>query len=446
MPNRCRPRPWPDLFAIARGPLAGQQGSLLIATVIAVTIVATLGTAIYSFVSTASLTQIGSMSDTKAYYLAESGGHYAIKRLTAIDSGNTTTRNALLAELTASPYSVTTVGQFTLQSFTYTAASGFHVYRFAANGALADGSASRAINYIIKVPDAAGVEIPFTGTGDTLDPAEWNVTGVADLELGDEKVELNDNGEGDTQISLDWSNASSTMMPNLGEVWDYSSGLLTYEVQVKVRLANGLDIFDHDVMAGISFRLNTQGDANINNDSFYGVSFLWCQDHSDLPAFCGSAFTESYIVLWRQAANGSKTLIGKQLARSVSPSLVSGFLSNKLVDWATLVVRVQEQFNPTTGTRENLIYAFAGVPSTSPKGDIHWDYSNYTAVRWQTSFTGTDCSGGQKSCAADSTLTTVNFNTQPQDEIGLHAFGDEEGEVADLALRFNFNGGVATSY
>ena len=415
----------------------GQGGSILMATIIAITVIASLGTAIYSFVSTATLTQIGSMNDTKAYYLAESGGHYAIKRLAAIDSADTAVRNALLAELASAPYVITDAGQFSLQSFTYTSGAGFAEYRFTAKGTSIDASVSRLISYVIKVPDVAGVNITFDGSGSTLNANNWNVSGDADLDTDDQKVEMND-GHGDTQISLNWTNASSTM-PNLLDVWNESGGLLTYEAQVKVRLGN-----DHDVMAGISFRLNTQGNANIHDDSFYGVSYLWCKDHSDLPNFCGSASSKTYLVFWKQASNGTQTVIGKQLASSVTSNLVS---SNELVDWATLVVRVQEQFNPTSGVRENLIYAFAGIPSTTPKGTIHWDYSKYTAVKWKSSFIGTDCSStAQKSCAADTTFTTANFGAQPRDEIGLHAFGDEEGEVADLALRFNFNGGEATSY
>lgn len=414
-----------------------QRGSVLIATIIAVTIIASLGTAIYSFTSSSGFTQVASMNDTKAYYLAESGGHYAIKRLAAIDSANSTARNSLLTELAAAPYILANAGQFSLQSFTYVASSGFHEYRFAAKGTPAEASISRLINYVIKLPSAAGVNIPFDGSGGTLNANNWNVSGSAELKASDQKVELND-GDADTQISLDWTNANSTL-PNLLDVWNDANGLLTYEIQAKFKLGN-----NHDVMAGISFRLNTQGDSSISNDSFYGVSYLWCKDHADLPAFCGSADNKTYVVLWKQAANGAQTLIGKQQASSVSSSLVDG---SELRDWATLVVRVQEQFNPSSGVRENLIYAFAGIPSTSPKGTIHWDYSKYTAVKWQTSFAGTDCSGSaQKSCAADSTYTTANFNTQPRDEIGLHAFGNEEGEVADLALRFNFNGGTATAY
>ncbi len=433
---RSNTRSRPDISG-PRAIVFGQGGSILVATIIAMAVVASLGTAIYSFVSTSTLTQIGSMNDTKAYYLAESGGHYAIKRLAAIDSSNSTARNALLAELALAPYLVTNAGQFSLQSFTYAENAGFAEYRFVAKGTPTDASVSRLISYVIKVPSAAGVTITFDGSGSTLNANNWNVSGDADLDIDDHKVEMND-GQGDTQISLDWTNASSTM-PNLLDVWNDANGLLTYEVQVKVRLGN-----DHDVMAGISFRLQTQGDSNIANDSFYGVSYLWCKDGDDLPMFCGSADNRTYIVLWRQAANGTQTVIGKQRASSVRSGLVS---DSELVDWATLVVRVQEQFNPDSGVRENLIYAFAGIPSTSPKGTIHWDYTKYKAVQWNTSFTGIDCSGtAQKSCAADTTFTTANFNSSPRDEIGLHTFGDEEGEVADLALRFNFNGGQATSY
>ena len=424
--------------------LLGQQGSALVATIIAMTVVASLGTAIYSFTSTASRAQIASMNDSKAYYLTESGGQYGIKRLVDCEqqTGGCTNRTALLTELAAAPFVVSNAGQFTLQNFAYdgTVSPGYGEYRYVATGTPADLSVSRSINYMIKVPTAAGVNIPFDGSGTTLNPNNWNISGKASLDTSNKKVTLNDHDNpANTQISFDWTNAHSTL-PNLLEVWNESNGLMTYEAQVKVRLGSS-----SDVMAGLSFRLKTQGDTYIANDSFYGLSYLWCKDGVDLSSFCGWDSSKTYIVLWKQTSDGVKTVIGKQLASTVSSNLVYSD-SHRLIDWATLVVRVQEQFNPDTGVRENMIYAFAGSPNINPKGTIHWDYTKYMAIQWgSSSFTGNDCSGGQKSFVSDSTFTTTNFGTQPQDEIGLHTFGRDTGELADLALRFNYNGGKATS-
>lgn len=419
-----------------------QQGAVLMMTIIAVTVAASLGTAIYSFVSTSSLTQVGSMNDTKAYYLAESGGHYAIKRLTAIDSSNATDRNALLAELIASPYTVTDAGQFSLQSFAYTTSGGFAQYNFSSKGIPSDASISRTISYIVKVPDQGGVNIPFDGTGSTLNADNWNKSGgnVA-LDTANQKVTLNSgltSGQASTQVSLDWNNANSTL-PDLVDAWNYGNGMLTYEIQAKVKLYS--DNSD-DVAAGISFRLKTQGDTNFSNDSFYGLSYVWCYDHSDTPALCGSDTNKTFIVLWKQESNGTQTVIGKQLASTVATSLVS---SGKLVSWATLVVRVQEQLDPATGVRENLISAFVSDPTTYPKGTIAWDYTKFAPVKWQSAFTGTDCSGGQKASVADSTFLTTNFVSSPQDEIGVHTLGGTIAELADLAVRFNFSGGLASN-
>ena len=428
-------RSWLGMFG-SHGLVSCQRGSVLVVTIIAVTIAATLGTAIYSFVSTSSLTQVGSMNDTKAYYLAESGGHYAIKRLIAIDSSNATTRNALLTELAAAPFTVTDGGQFTLQSFSYTASGGFAQYSFSAKGTPPNAAISRSISYIVKVPDQAGVNIPFDGSGATLNANNWNTSGNAALDTINQKVTLN-SGTTQSQVSLDWNNASSTL-PDLATAWSNDNGMLSYEVQVKVKLNTSAN---KDVAAGISFRLNTQGDTNFSNDSFYGLSYVWCYDHVDLPAFCGTDSSKTYIVLWKQASNGTKTVIGKQLASTVSTSLVS---SSKLVSWATLVVRIQEQLDPVSGVRENLIYAFAGDPVTSPKGTIHWDYTKYAAVKWESSFSGTDCSGGLKSFVADTSFLSTNFDTQNPDEVGVHTLGATTAELADLALRFGFNGGEAS--
>lgn len=408
------------------------------------TVVASLGTALYTFTSTTSRNQLASMSDSKAYYVAESGGQYGIKRLVDCEqqTGGCATRSALLTELAAAPFVVSNAGQFTLQSFAYdgNVSPGYSEYQYMATGWTPDLSVSRSINYIIKVPTAAGVNIPFDGSGATLNADNWNVSGNASLDTANQKISSN-TGSSDTQVSLDWNNANSTL-PNLLEVWNESNGLMTYEAQIKVKLGS-----DHDVMGGLSFRLKTGGNTNISDDSFYGLSYLWCNNGEDLGStFCPSSSDDkTYIVLWKQAANGAKTVLGKQRASTVSTSLVNSD-NGRLIDWSTLVVRIQEQFNPATGVRENLIYSFAGSANINPKGTIHWDYTKYSPIAWESAtFTGVDCSGGLRSFISDSTFLTTDFNTQPQDEIGVHAFGDDTAQLADLALRFNYNGGKATS-
>ncbi len=441
-PHRFEPRT--DASAVAM--LRDQRGSVLIATILAVVVVASLGASIYSFVSTSGRTQIGSMNDTTAYYLAESGYQYALKQLAVLDGSNTTAYNTLVSSLTAAPFTINNAGQFQLQNFTHTTSGGFDYYKFTAIGMPTAASISRSIGYTVQVSSVAGIAIPFDGSGGTLNANNWNTSGQAALDTTNKLVSMNNGSyhNSPTQVSLDWTNANTTL-PNLQTAWKSNNGFLTYEVQAKFNLSTGNN---RDVMGGISFRLKTQGDTNIANDSFYGLSYVVCQGSGDLPTFC-NGWTDAgktYIVLWKQAANGTQTLLGKELASNVSPALVDW--SGHLVDWSTLVVRIEEQIDPNDGvTRENLIYAFAGDPTQSPKGTIAWDYTKFAAVPWGTYIANasSDCSGGLKTFIKDTTFLTTNFNTTPQDEVGLHAFGKDTVQVADLALRFNFDGGVATT-
>jgi hypothetical protein len=404
-----------------------QQGSALITIIVAITVTAALGGAIYSFTSTSTLSQIGAMDSTRAYYMAEAGGQYGIKRLAA---------GALDTDLNNNTFNLTDGGKFTLQA-SAEASPGFKKYLLTSTGRV-NASASRSVHYVIYMGDSSGFDISFDANPadhHALNPDNWNVTGYAKLEGN--KLELN-KGNGDTQVSFNWSGSDSTL-PDLGDIWN-SYGFLTYEVQLKVKLSS-----DHDIMSGISFRLDTNGNSDIGDDSFYGLSYLYCKDGSDLPAFCGSDNDKTSVLLWRQDADGSQTIMQKSEVSSVLAGLADG---DELNDNSTLLVRVLEQINPDTSTRENLIYAFVADKDTYDKGTINWDYSNFTPVEW-----GTLC-GSHSDCfgvagayyVVDSTYTSASFDITSQAEIGIHALGDEEAEIRDMAIRFNFNNQKTVSY
>ena len=403
-----------------------EQGSALITIIVAITVTAALGGAIYSFVSTSTLTQIGAMDSTRAYYLAEAGGQYALKRLAA---------GAAAADLVHT-YNLSDGTGFNLAVSTETS-PGFYKYLITSKG-MVNASVSRRVHYVMYLGDPNGVSIPFDadpGNHEALNPDNWNTVGKAKLDGS--KLKLND-GDGNTQVSFDWSNQDSTL-PDLSGLWD-RYGFLSYEVQLKVKLST-----DNDIMSGISFRLDTNGNNDITDDSFYGLSYLWCKDGHDLPGMCGSVSDKTYIILWRQAVDGTQTIIHKTPAASVLSALVDG---DKLKQNSTLIVRVLEQNNPTTGTRENLIYSFVADKDTYSKGTINWDYgSNFTAVPWGTSCaTDNACFGVDGSYfVVDQNLTTENFSTG-RDEIGIHAFGNEKAEIRDMAIRFNFSNNQTVTY
>lgn len=414
-----------------------EEGSVLIGVIVAVTIAAGLGTAMYSLTSTSTFTQLGSMDATRAYMLAESGGQYGIKRISETDSSDLTARNNLITELTTAPFSLTDAGQFSL-STSYTQTPGFHNFVLTSVGA-PNTTSSQTITYAVRIADLSGFEPPFDeapGNDEALNPYNWNVVGDVDLDVGDEELELND-GNADTQVSFNWTDPD-TSLPDLEQIWNDYNNLLTYEVQIKIKLGN-----DDDVLAGISFRLNTSGDNNITNDAFYGLSYLWCKDGNDLPGFCGADNDTTFIVLWKQASDGTQTVISRKEASSVDNDLVDH--DGELEKWSTLVVRVQEQINPDNDVRENLIYSYVAEKNTYPQGTTHWDYNDFTAVNWDTC--GTDCSSGSDcSCVSDTTYTTENFTTYKPDEIGIHTFGNEKSEVWDMVIRFDVYNNGAISY
>jgi|GEM_PF-6383715 len=446
----------------------GERGSALVATIIAIALAATVGTAIYSMVSTSSRAQIGSLNYTNAYYLADAGCQYATRCVqsaqsstdsctpgTSYDLFNPSQRQTFIDWLAdpehASPdgqfYTVNDIGQFRLQyPSTFFVHDGVtaKIKILSTSRLLADNSISRTIPCDAPFPDASGTNLPIDG----LDPNKWNPNGPVTA-TADPAIAKTD-GTADSQTSLklfDTGGTPNPALPNMLDVWKKAGELLTYEAQLKVKLGT-----PKDVMAGLSFRLDTKGNSDVADDNFYGLSYLWCSAtaaNRDLPEFCGSETSKVYIVLWKQN-QGIKTILGKQLASVVTSGLVTSASPYGLEPWATLVVRLQEQFSlADSSVRENMISAFVGVPSLTPKGTIHWDYTKFPAVSWDSDLTGAtigkDCSGGQNLFISDSTFTSETFQTSPRDEVGFHALGRSTAEITDLALRFNFSGGIASA-
>ncbi len=406
----------------------GERGAALITVILAIMVTAALGGAIYSLVATSTINQIGAMDSTKAHYLAEAGGGYGVKMLVAGVSPASLSHT----------YTLSSGDKFQLV-VTDKSTPGFIKYQLVSTGT-SNVTASRVVHYLLSLGDPNGADIPFAakpgGNPRVLNPDNWNVAGFARLRSSRHSSQLRLNSRvGDTLVSFNWPDPASTL-PDLANIWnDY--GFLIYEVQLKVRLAPRPR---HDIVSGISLRLHTSGNG-VKYDSFYGLSYLWCQNGNDLPALCsGAVHKKPYILLWRQAVAGTRTIMERIAAHNVLPALIR---NKKLRPYSTLVVRVMERNNPVTGSRENLIYAFAAANSGAKRyrpGDVYWDYSYFTPVPWGTQCNpAADCYYVDPSYyVEDATYTTANFGTAPQAEIGIHAFGKERVTVRDMAVRFNF--------
>ncbi len=433
--------------AIAPG---GSRGSVLVIIIISMAVVASLGTAMMVFYSSTTVSQTGADDFTRAYYLAEAGGRYGIKQIVDLEYGGSTPpsdtdRTTLVNSLNNKTFTLDDGTQFTLAL-----AYADFLYTLQSTGALAAGaqssSVTREITYEINVyrppGDAAGVTVLFDSDPNdskSLNQDNWNTVGDVEVE-SDTRLEAE--GGTDVMVSLDWNNASSTQ-PDLEEVWSHSDNLLTYEIQIKI------DMKTDDLVAGISFRLDTGGDSTITNDEFYGFSLLDKDNGSNLPSFVDrdgnpASFSSNsqYIILWKQVA-GVKTVLEKI---SAPLTILSGY------DFASnvgIIIRVQEQYD-ASGNRENLITAYYVDSTTYPVGTINWDYSDFNKISWTGCDASVDCSAADDcSCIVDSTLTSANFSTNTPDEIGLHVLGGDASDKADLrdfAIRFNFNGGQSTQY
>jgi len=422
-----------------------QQGSILIAVIISISVVASLGAAMSTFLSSSTVTQTGSYDSVRAHSLGEAGGRFAIQQIMEFEYGSGSPyadRNALLAALNN-------------QTFTLANGTSFHlVLTYASNKytlestGIPRSSVSRKVTYVINVyvppGGAGGVDIPFdTDPGDNkvLNADNWNTVG--DYEVDGGKVKFKGGGA-DTTISLDWHNASSSH-PDLGDIWYNSDKLLTYEVQVKTKTKTD------NLISGICFRLDTGVNKTIiSDDEFYGLSLLDVGDGTALPAFedrdgnpVSFSTDTQYIILWKQVG-GTKTLLEKFTAPG---AILSG---GDFENWTGIFIRVQEQYD-SGGFRENILRAYYSDANDYSKGTINWDYSDFTQIAWPGCDSSVDCSPtpGDCTCIVDNSLTSANFDINQPDEIGLHVFGGDstdKAETVDVAIRFNFNAGKPTEY
>ena len=93
---------------------AGQRGTMLIGLIIILIIVSVLGTAMLSFFSTSTMSQLGGNSSMQAYYLAESGFRY-------VDSQyrSSADKETILIDLHESAYEVADGGKFKLAIYPF---------------------------------------------------------------------------------------------------------------------------------------------------------------------------------------------------------------------------------------------------------------------------------------------------------------------------------------
>ncbi|RLB91313.1 MAG: hypothetical protein DRH26_08190, partial [Deltaproteobacteria bacterium] len=214
-------------------------------------------------------------------------------------------------------------------------------------------------------------------------------------------------------LSLGWWKVTPEN-PDLDQAWSENNQLLNYETQVKIKLVGQGDHFMH----GISFRLSPQNPSWTNNNiRSYGISYFKSVD-ADWPFDVGldTSFnaiindSDPYIVLWEKINNNNTLSLLDYKKLTMSDGVLNG---SNLKDWVTIVVKLEEKFTGSGGTRENHISGFIQGPDNIPLGTIDWDYSDYNIVSWNTN---------DPQPVLDDSLTTTDFGTDKPDEIGIHAF------------------------
>ncbi len=453
-----------------RAVVCNQHGSILIGVIITLVVVATLGTAMVTLTTTSTYTQVGAFDATKAYYLAEAGGRYAVPiiRQEALSGGDPLDpATGTIARLNNKTFTMSNGDKFRLTlsylAPTYTLES-FGVLRQGAN----TFEATRKVTFVINGSGSQGVPVaPLIF--DSKSELQDNLTTVAGgAKVAGNKLKVDKKL---TELGLNWDGSST--LPDLTEIWANGDGLLGYSVQLKANLNAGIKEF----VAGLSFRMSS------STDSSYGFSFM---KRSSKDKDCGTAIPLAfcakdangdflleggaiYVVLWKKVA-GSYIMLDYRKVQ-----IGDGAVDNKgkLKDWSTLVVRVAEQYisdsngnyldingqittDPAARVRENFITAYVqGEDDTDAKGyqyqrvtdnctcattncscTIHWDFTAFNQVNWH---------AAGSNPIFDNSLTSSGFATIRPEEIGIHYLGDKgERFFDDFAVTLDGGGGTGS--
>ncbi len=473
-------------FAAARAVLAlprsgrSEDGTILLAIIAIFSLTATLGAAMLTTNRTSAWAESVAGNQAKANYLAEAGARHAlplIQELLATKGdpnslGYNMQRHTLANQdgsflLTLTPDDPHNPGKYTLTS----------------TGTLANGAASKTIHYDIPVPATIigfNTVGPFffadrsrNSSGDSLIPDDWNVVGDAQvisdpLPNDEEHVflllatgERNAMNGGDTTASAAWANTWSSM-PLFNELWEANDNLLGYAIQVKISLEE-----NHDLLAGISFRLTSQDESASGHATFYGISYLYNSSAEErLPIFSPDpafAADSAYLILWKQEADGRKTVLHrKQLLET------DGVVQTKngrltLQPMTTLVVNIAEQYrrnangayldvhgqptnNPETYSRENLITVAMQNSADYPPGELTWDFSRFRIVTWSDANLASCSEENPGACLLEASFTSAAFAAREPDEIGLHAYGNGAASLSDYAVLFSSSAPIVQYY
>lgn len=416
-----------------------RDGSLIIAVIIALMAMAFLGAAALSMATSARFQRVHVSNANRAYYLAESGASYVrsvhMINKAVMPAGTFTLSNGDQFIVNT----VSNIGQIIVQS-TGIANPGTHI------------EARRRLTFVltdIASSDVLPLGFDFDDDG-AFDDDMWTAVNVdpaiRDTGPSGGQPSLDLKGE-QGQIYLNWQDQPDL---NLQSVWAHNGGLLSYDVQVKIKPfeTGNEQAYSKHYMLGISFRLHP----DINN--CYGISYFrslagtnpgqtpsWVRE---MPAaFQNLRGTNVYLLLWyRNGAIDTMDLINYRLLTPADPVIHIRNELPELADYATILLALKERYGGG-GARENLITAYIQGLSAYPL------WNSPTNAVWQENtdvFPAPVTWNNGVVTNVDGRLTSADFNVNQPAEIGIHVFYDREGAnlkfFDDFAIRMEGYGSM----
>jgi hypothetical protein len=408
--------------------LFGSNGSALIATIVTITVVATLAAGIASILSSSSTVPAGADLSTKAFYFAESGIRYmdppdSLPVEAAVNGSNgcmnQSNPSQCLQNLASCINQPTTT---CLQSFpslnqaykynTYTLDNGNttiamgasyiagppQTIRITSTSTVSSGTSSESkqtltYNVAAQAQTASTYNEHFNSTGNwtpvigsVSTPQSFTVSGVT---FNAEAPSVSGGSSKEALISLNNSGQSVVNLVN--------NGLANYSVQVKCKAPSG-----KGYAVGVSFQLNG------SDGSSYGVSFLGgggLASNSPLAPALGPLPGNGnlYIILWKVDSTGTYTLLDYKQAATSDGITTDG---QTLTDWSTLIVQLQQY--TVAGSTKNEINVFVqGPASYAPGTAIVWNLTSFNPVTWNCPGTSpVTVQSSQISCGSSTTWST----------------------------------------
>jgi len=373
----------------------------MLSLVVTMTVIAVLGAGMLYLTATSSYGHVFANFQARAYYLGESGANYALQRFVADG-----TKFAALTTFTLS-----NGDQFAVTSYDNPSDTSRLIIE--STGILNSGwtTTRRLVTLnVVKetVAEMAGAPpgySPKSSLGFDQDEnssldTSWNVDDgtIADIVNTGPSSGPALQFRGDSaMLNLSWY--GNAQAPDLLAAWTNNDYLLSYAQQVKINIDMEGGKGQHFMM-GISFRLDTIGNLDPDDDNSYGASFFRSIGRGDKHApawlkssafntFINAGLTDPdniriYAVLWKKES-GNYTLLDSRLM-TTSYGVISA--AGLLKTWSTLLVDLEEQYSGAGGARQNHIRVYVQGPDSYPLTTKKWDFSLFNPVLWSIYNTG----------------------------------------------------------